>query len=89
MQQVAGANGGQVAGGGFTFENARGSPLGIPWTSYNGPSANSLSAIAQQTTSYFHQIFTVPIGSFFQTWIQNNTSVVVSFQMQQSETVLN
>ena len=88
-QQVAGINGGQVAGGGFTFGNNSGSPLDIPWTIYNGPSAGSLSVIAQQTTSYFHQIFTVPIGSFFQTCIQNNTSVVVSFQMQQSETVLN
>jgi hypothetical protein len=89
IQQVAGANGGQVAGGGFTFDNARGSPHGIPWTSYNGPSAESLSVIAQQTTSYFHQIITVPIGSFFRTYIQNSTRVVVSFQMQQSETVLN
>jgi hypothetical protein len=88
-RQIAGANGGQVAGGGFTFDNFRGSPLDIPWTIYAGPSPTTLTIIAQQTTSYFHEIFTLPVGSFFQTCIDNNTSVVVSFQMQQSETVLN
>jgi hypothetical protein len=84
-QQIAGLSGGQVAGGGFTFDNFRGSPLDIPWTIYNGPDPATLSIIAQQTTSYFHQIFTPAVGPFFQTCIDNNTSVVISYQMQQSE----
>jgi hypothetical protein len=88
-QQIAGKNGGQVAGGGFTFDNFGGNPLAVPWTIYNGPDPANLSIIAQQTTSYFHEIFTLPIGSYFQTCIDNNTSVVISYQMQQSETVLN
>src|SRR5438094_941799 len=72
-QQIAGSNGGQVAGGGFTFDNFRGSPLAVPWTIYNGPGPGNLSIIAQQTTSYFHEIFTLSVGSFFQTCIDNNT----------------
>jgi len=48
-----------------------------------------LSIITKQTRSYFHEIFTLPIGSYFQTCIENNTSAVISYQMQQAETVLN
>jgi hypothetical protein len=88
-QQIVGKSGGQVAGGGFTFDNFGGNPLAVPWTIYNGPDPANLSIIAQQTTSYFHEIFTLPIGSYFQTCIDNNTTVVISYQMQQSETVLN
>jgi hypothetical protein len=81
--------GGLVEGGGFSFDNVSGSPLDIPWIIYNGPSAGSLTVKAEQSTSYFHQIFTVPIGSVFQTRIHNNISDQASFQMQQSESVLN
>ncbi len=88
-QQIAGKSGGQVAGGGFTFDNFGGNPLAVPWTIYNGPDPANLSIIAQQTTSYFHEIFTLPISSYFKTCIDNNTTVVISYQMQQSETVLN
>jgi hypothetical protein len=59
------------------------------WTIYNGLDPANLSSIAQQTTSYFHEFFALTIGSYFQTCIENNTSVVVSYQNQQSETVLN
>ena len=31
-QQIAGKSGGQVAGGGFTFDNFGGNPLAVPWT---------------------------------------------------------
>jgi hypothetical protein len=87
-QQIVGKSGGQVAGGGFTFDNFGGNPLAVPWTISSGPDPGNLSIIAQQTTSYFHEIFTLPIGSYFQTCIDNNTSVVISYQMQQSETAL-
>ena len=52
-QQIAGSNGGQVAGGGFTFDNFGGNPLAVPWTIYNGPDPGNLSVIAQETTSLF------------------------------------
>jgi len=89
-QQVVGTNNGQVASGGFSFGNTSGTPIGTLWTVYNGPARGSLSIIGQSpNNSFFHQIFTVPIGSFYQTCLTNTTNVVISFSIQQSESTLN
>jgi hypothetical protein len=89
-QQVVGTNNGQVASGGFSFGNTSGTPIGTLWTVYNGPAKGSLSIIGQSPNhSFFHQIFTVPIGSFYQTCLTNTTNVVISFSIQQSESTLN
>ena len=89
VQQVAGINGGQVAAGGFSFKGYSGTPFAALWSVYNGASSSSLHLIGQQDTSYFHEIDTVPIGSYYKSCITNNTSVLVTAQIEQSETYLN
>lgn len=63
-------------------------PFAALWSEYNGASSRSLHLIGQQDVSYFHEIDTVPIGSFYKSCISNNTSSLVVAQIEQSETYL-
>ncbi len=87
VHKVPGTHNGQVASGGFSFDNNSGSPIATLWTVYNGPTKGKLSVIAQVTTSFYHQVFTVPIGSLYRTCIKNTTTVFVAFSIQQTESL--
>jgi hypothetical protein len=84
-QQVAGIQGGQVEGGGFSFVAPGAPPIDTQWTAYNGPTASSLQAIHTVKYSFVVMKDTVPIGSFYRVCMTNITNVVVSFGIQRSE----
>jgi hypothetical protein len=84
-QQVAGIQGGQVEGGGFSFVAPGAPPIATRWTAYNGPTASNLQIVNTVTYSFVVMVNTVPIGSFYRVCMTNITNVVVSFGIQQSE----
>ena len=85
VQKVAGISGGKVAAGGFSFRDHSGTPIDTLWTVYNGSSSRTLHVIGGSTTSYFHEVDTVPVGSFYQACITDSTSFNITGQIQQTE----
>jgi hypothetical protein len=85
VQQVAGIQGGFVEGGGSSYKYPGAPPIVTQWTAYNGPTASSLQAIHTVSYSFVVMADTVQIGSFYRVCMTNITSVVVTFNIQQSE----
>ena len=87
VHKVPGTNNGLVDGGGFSFGNSSGSPIDTLWTISNGPTKGNLHIISQVTSSFSVVKKAVPIGSFYQTCMTNITNVLVSFSIQQTESL--
>lgn len=87
VHKVPGTNNGLVDGGGFSFDNSSGSPIDTLWTISNGPTKGNLHIISQVTSSFSVVKKAVPIGFFYKTCMTNITNVLVSFSIQQTESL--